>query len=434
MSRIGHLIRQERIKQNMKQSTLAAGICSASHLSKIENNSAIPSEEIANLLLEKLNVQMSEYSVEEEEQIIDRLETMYKDAVLNRDHEQIRDFLLQFAGQKIQFKSMDNFYTYNLLMCRLFLVLREQDVSPFIETLELVASQFNERQKFIFHLNMGIYYYSQFEFQKSIEILERSFELIKMVQIEAWELADFYNFIGTTYMKIDEYFRAIQYISKAMRFFRDNLYLIRAIDCYIILGISFKNTNQLEKAKESYLLGQKLANELGLNSYQSMFHHNLGRLHAMAGNPEKSIEYYHLSLESKYHMKIKEGRIATILALINEYSKLNNSIQVIRWCKKGLNILDKEYDDNHSALAESYRYHYLIYGALHSNALDKEEILKEAIAHFEKIDDYRYIHKYSVLLIDHYAQNEDYKKAMDYFQKAERAIFKQKRVRFWEDL
>ncbi|MGL6031822.1 MAG: helix-turn-helix domain-containing protein [Kurthia gibsonii] len=42
---IGHIIRKERLNQNMKQSYLAKDICSPSYLSKIENNSTQPSRD-----------------------------------------------------------------------------------------------------------------------------------------------------------------------------------------------------------------------------------------------------------------------------------------------------------------------------------------------------------------------------------------------------
>lgn len=434
MGSIGHLIRQERLRQNMKQSALAEGICSTSHLSKIENNSATPSEEVIHLLMEKLKIPTHEFGHEEEERVIERLESIYKDAVIKRDHEQVRAFLNEFSEQKFHFNKLENFYTYNLVMCRLFLVLREQDVTPFLETLKSVKEHFNDRQLFMFNLNLGIYYYSIFEFQRSLEVLEGSFELLNAPTISGWERADYYNFIGTTYAKIEDYFRTIQYVSKALKYFRDQLHLHRAIDCYLNLAVAYKNTNQLSKAKESYLLGQKLARDLKLYSYEDIFYHNLGRIYSMDGDSEKAIENYHLSLQSKHQMTIKEGKIVTILALIIEYSKMNNSIQVIRWSEKGLDILNREYQDDDTALSTSYRHHYLIYAALHSNSPEKEAILKDAIEHFERINDYRYIHKYSVLLIDHYVTVEEFKKALDYFQKAEKAIFQQKKIRYWEDL
>ena len=55
--KVGHLIRAERIRQEMKQVVLARGICTPSYLSKIERNQIAPSEEIAiTILFNKLEM------------------------------------------------------------------------------------------------------------------------------------------------------------------------------------------------------------------------------------------------------------------------------------------------------------------------------------------------------------------------------------------
>ncbi|MEH7802743.1 helix-turn-helix transcriptional regulator, partial [Bacillus pumilus] len=50
---IGQIIKLYRYKQNMTQSELAEGICSVSHLSKIENGSKEANQDTINLLLER---------------------------------------------------------------------------------------------------------------------------------------------------------------------------------------------------------------------------------------------------------------------------------------------------------------------------------------------------------------------------------------------
>ena len=56
--KVGHLIRAERIRQEMKQIVLAKGICTPSYLSKIERNLIVPSEDIAQLLFNKLGMDL----------------------------------------------------------------------------------------------------------------------------------------------------------------------------------------------------------------------------------------------------------------------------------------------------------------------------------------------------------------------------------------
>ena len=53
---IGLIIKYERLKQDIKQTNLAKGICSISYLSKIEHNLVEPNPEIIELLLSRLNI------------------------------------------------------------------------------------------------------------------------------------------------------------------------------------------------------------------------------------------------------------------------------------------------------------------------------------------------------------------------------------------
>ncbi|MDE0583542.1 helix-turn-helix domain-containing protein [Planococcus sp. A6] len=55
---IGSVIKYYRLKHNLTQSQLADGICSVSHLSKIESNTYTPHEETYEALLSKMGVQL----------------------------------------------------------------------------------------------------------------------------------------------------------------------------------------------------------------------------------------------------------------------------------------------------------------------------------------------------------------------------------------
>ena len=50
----GYLIYRTRIQRNWSQAGLCKGICAVSYLSKIETGKAEPSEEILQLLMERL--------------------------------------------------------------------------------------------------------------------------------------------------------------------------------------------------------------------------------------------------------------------------------------------------------------------------------------------------------------------------------------------
>lgn len=55
---IGTVIKMERLRQEIKQETLAKGICSVPHLSRIENGNSKPSEKTLNILSTKLGIRL----------------------------------------------------------------------------------------------------------------------------------------------------------------------------------------------------------------------------------------------------------------------------------------------------------------------------------------------------------------------------------------
>lgn len=95
----GNLIRVERLRKNMKQSVLARGICSISYLSKIENNQTSASEEVLELLFERLEIEVPLYHdfSYQSEKVIKEIREILKEAILTRKdrdkQEQVKKYM-----------------------------------------------------------------------------------------------------------------------------------------------------------------------------------------------------------------------------------------------------------------------------------------------------------------------------------------------------
>ena len=61
----GYLIYRTRIQRNWSQAGLCKGICAVSYLSKIETGKAEPSEEILQLLMERLDLKCDKRTEQE---------------------------------------------------------------------------------------------------------------------------------------------------------------------------------------------------------------------------------------------------------------------------------------------------------------------------------------------------------------------------------
>ncbi|WP_298469973.1 helix-turn-helix domain-containing protein [uncultured Psychrobacillus sp.] len=432
---IGLIIKQERLNRNIKQTVLAKGICSTSYLSKIESNSTIPSEDVAQPLLKRLNLMLEEIPLEEENKVIEDLYALYKSAILSRDQEMVRERLQQYTSRKINFTNLKNFYSYNLYMFRLMLIINEEvlQIYPIYQVLIKMEADFDDKQRFLLNLNLGIYNYLIAEYCTALEKLEDALKLVNYSSFEEWELADFHNVISLSYFKCNEYFNAINHSSKSLKYYKDNLLFERAIDSYIVTGMAYKNMKNYQEAEKNYNLAKKLAMDYKLTQYKGMLYQNLGSLQAIQENHEKAIEYYTLSLSYKEGPQQVEGYMITTLSIVKEYSKQNDHKRVLSWCEAGFNKMDEASIQQRSNI-KSYIHHLHIYQALHNNSEEFEAIVKKGINYFEKVHDDRHVQKYSILLADYYYRNSRFKAANLYYQKANEILFRKKSITKWEDL
>ncbi|MFJ8067020.1 helix-turn-helix domain-containing protein [Psychrobacillus sp. NPDC096426] len=435
MSSIGYIIKQERLNQNIKQTVLAKGICSTSYLSKIENNSTVPSDEVITFLLKRLNLEIGKLSNEEENKFIEDFYEMYKNAIIQRDKKLIKVTLHEFSVQKTYFLQLKNYYTHNLYMFRLMLILNEkiENLQSAYEVIIKTEDNFDEKQRFISNLNLGIYYYLNGDYYKALSKVESSLASVNNISIEEWEVADFHNVLSLVYLKCNEFFNTINYASKSLMYYKDNLLFERAIDSYIVIGIAHKKMRKYKEAEKNYNLAKKLVIDYKVFHYEGMIYQNLGSLYAIQENHVKAIEYYKLSLKSKEENYNDDGYLITILSIIKEYSKQTDQVEVLRWCEKGFKVLE-EVKSKDNFEFHSYKWHLEIYRTLHSKSIEFEVVLKKAINHFELVRDDRHVQKYSILLANYFFKESKFKAADLYYQKSIQILFKQNFIMKWEDL
>lgn len=228
---IGKIIRKSRLEQNIKQAWLANGICSISYLSKIENNAIVSKEDILKLLLKRLNIEIKEVTNEEEFDYIDSLYLLYKESILTRKKEEINNSLHKFQEKDLNFTVLTNYHYYYLYMFRLMLINREKKdvLLNLFNMLKTEENDYNQKQCFIYNLNSGLFLYLQGNYQEALLFLEKSLPILEFLNLEEWELTDYYNVLSVSYLRVDNYYSAIKYGEKALRFYKDNHYFERTI-------------------------------------------------------------------------------------------------------------------------------------------------------------------------------------------------------------
>ena len=429
MKQFGHLIKFERTKQQMKQSTLARGICSTSYLSKIENNRALPSEEVLQLLFERLNINPDDLeNNSDQEKNLEELQEIYKELTITKSKEFAQEKLEYLQTNQLRFKSDHEFYLWNLIIARLYINLKEMDKSGFyLDYLKEEEDNLKDQLKYYFYKFQGMFEYELNNIDQSIKFMNMALLIGKDIYLPDWEEADINYMISLCYLADEHIINCIMYIKEALSYFQANFKFKRVIECYIVLGVSYKKAYLYDKAKDTYSTALKLAEELNLTSFREIIYHNIGALHALC-NSKDSIKFFKMSLE---YRKDSVVDLESIFCIMKEYSKQHDWQQVEDWSVKGLNLIDIA--DN-KELQRNYYHHFTLYHALSTKGYIPEDISEAAIKFFDESKDFKYCIRYNNLIGKQYYERGKYKLAASYFENANNYILKEKRITHWEDL
>src|SRR5690625_3576846 len=162
MMHIGTIIKIERIKRNMKLESLARGICSVSHLSRIENGQTNPSEEIQQELFNRLEIYIKDPMNQINSDLQEKIDEVYRNCVSVihlRDREGASNIIDQLSNLlKSNGLNAKTTIDLNLLMLRMMLLQKENVKKVFeqMEEIQLVNLTLTPLQKFRVYMITGI--------------------------------------------------------------------------------------------------------------------------------------------------------------------------------------------------------------------------------------------------------------------------------------
>ncbi|MGM9988044.1 MAG: helix-turn-helix domain-containing protein [Bacillaceae bacterium] len=428
ISSIGHLIKFERMKQNIKQASLTRGICSTSYLSKIENNHAEASEEVIGLLLKRLNIKRPTINREKDEGIQRKLTQIYKEVTIEKNVELTKEYSEYLQLFKNEIDNFSLFIDLNLTMLRLNLALNDSEqISLYMNFLNQEVEKFSDLQRYFYKKYIGIHFYQNNEIVNALQALLEAVELSKKFLCEDWERADLYYMVGLVFLADNQLLNSIQYITKALDYFKDNFYSNRLIDCYVLLGIAYKRTSRYRDSLDTFLIAQKIMKDLNLDTQKGLILQNLGSLYSKKGNLNKSIGYYLESLEYKLEPR---NQLITIFSIIQEYGKYEQYKEMSRWIQEGLDIIEAEGLERNRV----YYHHFNLYKSIYVKDNVGEMLVRQAIDFFESIQDYRHCNKYCIAFAENLFQDGKYKLASFYYQRATKYYYIMTNSKSWEDL
>jgi HTH-type transcriptional regulator, quorum sensing regulator NprR len=232
----GKIIKYYREKANLTQEQLCRGICSVTHISKIERGITEYSPEITSLLAERLGV-----DIQSEQQRADCIEAMIQElenALVMQKLDIVDGIISKLLD--IPLLVVSNFQIhFELLLARYYCTQVNLKESKRI----LVSIQ-KKKEKLPIHDNhllkhvLAIYYLSEKKFIQAINIL-------KSIDPNQYKNHEFYYNLAYSYHSIGSKVLAYYYAEKALNFFKETNNFIRIIDTETLMIVQIGDNDYL---------------------------------------------------------------------------------------------------------------------------------------------------------------------------------------------
>ncbi|MEK3976846.1 helix-turn-helix domain-containing protein [Psychrobacillus sp. FSL K6-1267] len=426
---IGQLIKLERQRQNMKQEYLASGICVPSYLSRIENGLVIPSEDIQQHLLKRLNVPLDALNNDGDEAKLSYFKSLFKSVINSRDKQKAKSLYQDVHIYIEEHPFEPNRLTLLVMETRLMLMLPNcaNEIHTNLAILEEFKKEMDTEQLFYLSTIQGIIAYQNNQFRQASETLTQIFTLIKSYRMEDWEMAELYYITSLAVLSESRYILAIDYVKSALSYFNQEILIERSIECLIILGIAQKHTGVIKEAVLTFEKAKDISSKIESSKFKRKLEHNLGACHSLLKNHKQALIHFQNSLNENSN---PDDNIVTILTILKEYNKTSDIENAIKWLEKGLKLVELLSEKNKIF----YYNHFVVYRTILYKEKDYINTFKSILKYFETNQEYKYCFIYANVFAKKLAEDKQYKLATVYYQTAFNYQLKQLNITSWEEL
>ncbi|MGN7178091.1 transcriptional regulator [Paenibacillus sp. FSL R5-0490] len=397
---IGKIIKFYREKAGLTQGQLGEGICSVTHLSKIERGITEYSGEITHLLARRLGIDPEE-EITRYHQLAKRLDEWHESMIMQRlqESEHIKKEL-----QAEKLIHMPDFQTlYRLLSARYYLSVSDLiSASELISDLKKASAALSPHDANLLKHIQGIYYFLTGQYRDCISSLAS-------IDRDQYSYDEYYYHLAIAHHSIHSNITAYYYGKKALHYFQRTLNILRVIDTemLLIVQLNAKELHDFNETKEKYEQLIKLCDACNSGDRKSKLYHNLAfeyfrrkKYRESAGLYEKALK---LTAENAPHyLTALDGYIHTCYK-----GKLQSRNALIKLAEEGM---ERAKD------TDSYTW---INFQLHLHLLKREEKLYyqfiegTALPYFKKIGYGILIDHYEKKLFHFYSEKGEAQKAIE---------------------
>ena len=324
---IGRIIYYHRKKQSKTQEQLCKGICSTTHLSKIENSSKEGNLETLELLCKRLGVSIEEetaktlYLKRQLAQFYEAIERLHRDHAerLYQELEKHRDYI----------QCTEMVYLYELYMLRYLLFTNSPtEYERASLGLKKNMSKFSSFEKYLWEFFQGIYYGQKQQYSKAIAIFD---EIEDKADLYSDKVTDYHYYKAANHGLLKHFTLSLHYSHKALRIFQNTGNILRILHVKIGLSANLIYINDLERAEDLLHTALNDAEMLKDNESKITALHNFGLLNRKKGSLQKSLDYFSQSLKlKKKHTMSYYGTLVELVQVLLDLEESERAITLLQ--------------------------------------------------------------------------------------------------------
>lgn len=324
----GKMIYHHRKKLGWTQEKLCEGICSVSHLSKIENGTKEAGIETIELLLKRMKVEIEEDTINLED-IMSQLKRLWN-SIERADYEfskQIFEELI-ILEDSIRYTSISN--EFLIVIWRYYIFIEDlQMAKKKWKQLDKKRKKFSQHELRKFLFTLSIFYIKEKKYTDSLLIMDEVQDLVPNIEVEFQEYC-FYR--ALIYQILNQPSISMYFCNKAIPIFVQNNNIKRILDAKMLLSLQLIKSKLLDKAE--LLLEEVLDNSTILNDKTIHYNalHNLGYLYFHSHQNKKAIKYYQRYLES---VQVGSEEYYTVI------SNIANNMIVLKDYQSAIELLEE---------------------------------------------------------------------------------------------